>query len=1055
MTPETLELLIFDSHPFRLAEAIQTLSETQRRKLSKTAYQCYRQKGNGDANAPGVTRLQGVLTAEFAVLGLCPLSQAQRVRGNFCYGSAASIFLKVIGDRRPDWIDQWLEVRLADEIVGLSWQMLQQLIETGICGKPTHDGYVRLMVDDLNHWQRQDGHSYLRLSQRLLANPELLEDEIWRLFETATDAFMTTHEDNPQVPGNYESWPTALVKLAEQGHLDRQRLLDASLQALTGSMRPQLLSGLHKFHARLKPTQEEIAKREAAYRHLLRLQVGHVVGFALNMLKTLDKADILDDRTFLAEVTPVFALSSKSQPSTVLKMAQRIADRTPKLKAEAVHVASQALTHTSSDVQELALTVLETYAKRIDAEVIARLDACLDDLSVVLRPRAQALIDPSGDNRKTQPAADVLPVQPPYTYADLIERIELLEPAIQQRTELDTLLQAESATALPPPLPFEQIDVMVLRYLTPVESIATLDDLIVAVTHAVEAVDSADQIERLLDALSRLCNPLPADFQRNTAALLKRLREPQKSDGICSLSNWGGTPLALNDLLLTWLTGQLHDTPQHTSTRSVGPFAFIRARLRELTQQIARRQAAPLLAAPTHEHGWIDPVVLVSKARQLQTQNLQPMRTDLIQALLRLTPDRRHQARLEAEVIEGSTGRLLRWALGSEAGPTSEDKQDYPLWIAAGRARDPKASLRVALSPMGTMPEGPDAVDPATYTWYATIAEMERDGSVYTLPDLYIDATTTVNGHHEALHDTACQADDITPAAASQLMAGVRTALGGWLKRATEKLPVGRQKIISYELPTMALHDVVELRWQSVDLQVAWLVRWMTMVWPLNLDSTYVIGILSMLQRLDDNTAATAPHVAYLEPLLESNRPWSEMGQLLVCTGLLSRHTGTRGLAIDVLIQGINDSRAHPDLLADVLIGLAAGEWLKMNRLASSLGDVACVSPLHKLMVSQVVQRFLSSCSQLPRNSHDLLALLLDLVTELGMALNDGVQAVLKQVKGNSKAAKLARSLLAITTASEQSIYQQALLQAITTRIERAEQWQEAQTDAVTIDHTS
>ena len=95
-------------------------------------------------------------------------------------------------------------------------------------------------------------------------------------------------------------------------------------------MRPQLLSGLHKFHARLKPTQKEIAKREAAYRHLLRLQVGHVVGFALNMLKTLDKADILDDRTFLAEVTPVFALSSKSQPSTVLKMAHRIADRTPK-----------------------------------------------------------------------------------------------------------------------------------------------------------------------------------------------------------------------------------------------------------------------------------------------------------------------------------------------------------------------------------------------------------------------------------------------------------------------------------------------------------------------------------------------------------------------------------------------------------------------------------------------------------------------------------------------------------------------------------------------------
>ncbi len=296
---------------------------------------------------------------------------------------------------------------------------------------------------------------------------------------------------------------------------------------------------------------------------------------------------------------------------------------------------------------------------------------------------------------------------------------------------------------------------------------------------------------------------------------------------------------------------------------------------------------------------------------------------------------------------------------------------------------------------------------------------MERDGSVYTHPELHIDVTATGNGRHEPLHDTPSQADDITPAPPSQLMAGVRTMLGGLLKRATEKLPVGRQKIMPYELPTVALHDVVIRRWQTVDLQHAWLVRWMTMVWPLHLDSTYVIGIKSILERLDDNTSATAPHVAYLEPLLAADRPWSEMGQLLVLMGLLSKDAGTRGLAIDVLVQGINDSRAHPDPLTDVLIGLAAGEWLKINRLASSLSDVARVSPLHKLIVTQIVQRFLTSCSQLPRNSHDLLALLLDLVTELGMAINDDVKAMLKQVKGNSKAAKLARLLLAITAASE------------------------------------
>jgi hypothetical protein len=687
------------------------------------------------------------------------------------------------------------------------------------------------------------------------------------LFESTTNAFIKTQEDNPNVPANYESWPAALIKLADQGHLDRQRLLDASLQALTSGMRPQLLAGFHKFHTRLKPSQDEIVQREAAYRQLLHIRVGHVVGFALNMLKRLDKADLLDDRTFLADVTPVFALSTKGQPSTALKMAHHIADRTPRLKARAVQVASEALTHASSDVQELALTTLEAYAKRIDSQVIARLEACLDDLSAVLRRRAQALIDPAGSNRKTQPTAESLPVQPSCTYTDLIERIQHLEPAIQQQAGLDVLLQAEMVTDLPPPLQVEQIDMRLLPDLIPVEPITTLDELIDAVTQIIEAVDSADQVERILDALSRLCDQVPADFQCRTEALLSRLREVRASDDKFGLiSNSDGTSLILKNLLLTWLTGQLHDTALLTTTRSTGPFAFIRARIRELTQQIARGQAAPLLAAPTHQHGWIDPVACVCRARQLQVQNLQPMRTDLIQALLRLTPDRRREALLEAEAIAGTTGRLLRWALGSDVGPTSEDKQDYPLWVAAGRARNPKVSLRAALSPMGPMPEGPDAIAPASYKWRATITEIERDGSLSTLPDLYIDATEVADDNPQPLHDTICQTNDVTSASALQLMAGVRTALGGLLKRASEKIPVGRQKIMSYELPTVALHDVVGRRWQCVDLQYAWLVRCMTMVWPLHLDSTYVIGILSMLERLDDTTSATAQHVAYLVP---------------------------------------------------------------------------------------------------------------------------------------------------------------------------------------------
>ena len=74
---------------------------------------------------------------------------------------------------------------------------------------------------------------HVRLGDRLLAEPDLLETEVWRLFEVETSAFAFDWQSRqPTLPADHESWPQALARLAAAGALDRQRLLDASLDAL-------------------------------------------------------------------------------------------------------------------------------------------------------------------------------------------------------------------------------------------------------------------------------------------------------------------------------------------------------------------------------------------------------------------------------------------------------------------------------------------------------------------------------------------------------------------------------------------------------------------------------------------------------------------------------------------------------------------------------------------------------------------------------------------------------------------------------------------------------
>jgi hypothetical protein len=564
---------------------------------------------------------------------------------------------------------------------------------------------------------------------------------------------------------------------------------------------------------------------------------------------------------------------------------------------------------------------------------------------------------------------------------------------------VDEALAALRESRLPASLSFDLLDVPLLSGAGPIEPIRTVDELLDAVAHAVEEIESADELERILDGISRLCDQRPSDFELRAAPIYKRLTSAQPGEANRGLIASPGAVLKLVD---AWLTGRPaapagypderwlpnFRASRHQDERSLS--RFISHRLNEIEARVVRRQAVPLLAAPTHRGAWIDPQTLVERLTVWQTAGADPPQADLIQGLLRLAPGKRAAALQAAASLPGNTGRAVRWALGSGEAPTATDLGEFSLWLAAGRARNPAGEL-VELSPLigGNLA---DALLPPTYTCQT---QPVSAGPIYR------------------------------PAGAVDLL--------------VECYPLFAPSPTLQMRPTLALCEPTHFGHHTT--VSTWGFQWLAAVWPLNLDPFYADGIRMLLGRVNAPASAFEPNYAFLQPLLEPDRPWTEMAYLTAWIALVSKDADSRGAALDAIIAAIDDGRLDPQLAARMLARLMPSGWVKLNRLADAWREISRVSPLHAWQAADVLQAFLATSSEWPADMHHVLSLLLELLTDLELGLSETARAKLANTKATGKAARAIRRLLDLANMPASSKQQAALQQALNHRLARAERW--------------
>jgi Family of unknown function (DUF6493) len=548
---------------------------------------------------------------------------------------------QVLADRRPSWLP-----RLAGEYLDYGhwlWDWAWRLVVDGLIPRPDSVAYLSGLAA---HAGKSGSEP---LSEMVRRDPALLEVDLPALL-TLPDGLSTLVRGDDRNVGRPPDlkrtrvWSPLLAATLPAGHPLRDRVLTGVLDVLGGDVGRDAAM-YHQFLAALRPTVAELADRRQRLLRLAGHRVPSVVGVAVQALVKVDRAGSLDPADVVDRLGPAAGASSATTARAAVKLMVSALRRRPDLAAAAAGALAPALTHPRPDVQLDAVRALAPHAA--DPAVGAALTAAAPDLA----PTVAAEL---GGRLPADPATEG------PDFAALLAGAAVFETAssVKAATGLDVAVAAVRTGTEPPPVvvqPWRDARPTA----GPVTPVDGLDDLIEALLRVVDGtVAQTSTMERALDGLAALGPHRPDDFGRRVGPLLARVNhifttyEPDWGDSIAGdfcylVANWiepdrviaGEGPLATPR---DWLVG----------------------RIREVALILQHGIPARLLALPTDEADWIDPVVLAERVLAAGDTALdRPLDTAI--AVARLAPWRRSAARDRLAGVAGTLAAVIRAACGS------------------------------------------------------------------------------------------------------------------------------------------------------------------------------------------------------------------------------------------------------------------------------------------------------------------------------------------------------------------------------------------------------
>ncbi len=964
---------------------------------------------------------------------------------------------QILRDRKPTWKDQFAKYSM-EKLEGRYFQCMRRLEREGLISVEHDSAYLSAMA--LGMRLRQDKQTGEGTQSRLKDDEELLDVEIWRMLED--DGAIKALLDRPSTMwagvGNFYGaeagdWINALSALADEGRIDRLRLLRTNIAnlvrlSLESSTTQDFIrvSWFTNFHQHLKPTTEDHVALAQDYLSLLRSRDQESAAWAIEQVRLQIGNSEFPLESACEALGSVFLTKGKDNPLKAIEFLKELAQERKLAHPSVASCAAEAFSHTSPDIHKRAIALIEKYGDKENPDLVERVRQQLEYVGVANRDRLHAWL-PGGTDAPTSGIASAAShVSDDGTKAlaaagdvpDVAGEIEEMKSRVSELPQtwlniagitsgFEALL--DNSVVDLESIEFDGTEFPVLDPADELKPINDLDELIFAIS---KNRRTAQELEQILDAVSRLCNENPPDFAERTAPI--RVAGPY--DQVMGLVD-------------AWLNKR-PQVAQMIGTQSLNsPTDRILAyRFLTVSTQVASGVSKQLLAMPTHKSGFIDPVVLVQRVidgahvpAQVQARSKEQDKSVLDQLVSAMAPAanmvpeyfrRQLEGMLSQPTIESDDGTVLEQSLALlRLAPDHREDALRMLDDAKVAPCEFVDALRYALG-------ANDAKVGKTATLWASAARARAPFGDDAL----------IEKHFPDLGPDCARATRYTFAPVRHTRSTPYGGVGGsdmqFLKRDPEAVPVrAAGKII----PAEALHSY------NPESYVAHIRNrmWASMIAPACMEAFFAAGI----EHLADNCSSSAQsdYGEYLVPLYNADVPAKAMAMLCIAIGLTAKAHDESSAAVEALIQCIDDGRVNGRKLGEVLQLVSAirpskvdyNPLLVLGRWGKTLRTVAQASQYHARVVALAIEHCLSgSPAEAPKDLHALLEVLLEVHLQEQQALFlPEAREYLTGLKVTGKTQKLAKQLLALTPGAQSVQNRQAgFLHSLNRRIERVETWQ-------------
>ncbi len=522
----------------------------------------------------------------------------------------------VVRKLKPDWTQAVVSHFVDAHVVHV--QRFKPLWKAGLCARPEGDGIILGYYSRLTGTQTEDD------------NEDLLGGDVWRFFEVEGGGENSLANHDKFLKRGQESWADRLKRYADEGKLDRQRLLDGSLDALACDFGQYRAGWYSRFHVHMKPEPHEVEARADRYLRLLASSIPPTVSFAMAHVKQLHKTRALDPARLIPALEPALQARAKGTVIAALKLLLDVAKRNPNLKQEVAHKAVLALISEDAGVQMKTLDIVEQLV-------------------------------------------------PETVRAQLADYVDMVAPSLRER--LAALAGVANCTT--PPEHVEMAPTMA----SAVVPVRNPEEALALFLSVLEAPRDPFDVERAIDGISRFGMVLRRDKKR-LSPLLKRAKQVCQSPGESDLRYvlaLTGRALAENVSLMSIIAEESGGQSDYQLVPANSLQEQHLARNVALVERVETGHALPLLSLPSESSGLVSVADLCARVEEYREAGIEPDHHDLALALMRLATEGRD---IDYRPADTEADRAIAYVLGQKGtvGPTPA------LWAAAWRARDPEVT---------------------------------------------------------------------------------------------------------------------------------------------------------------------------------------------------------------------------------------------------------------------------------------------------------------------------------------------------------------------------